>query len=265
VFAKLNGITMAYQERRQAEHPVLLLVHGFPLDSRMWAAQLDGLAAEARLIAPDLRGHGRSDAPPGPYTVDGHADDLAALLDLLGIERAIVAGLSMGGYVAFAMWHRHAARVAGLALLDTRAEPDTPAGRANRDAGIALIRERGVLAVAGDMLPKVLAPSSQRDAGLTERVRAMMADQPASGMIGALAAMRDRPDSVPTLATITVPTLVAAGADDQLTPPADARAMGARIRGAEVAIIPQAGHLSPMENPAAVNGALVALIRRVRP
>lgn len=265
MFVRLNDITMAYQERRQAERPVVLLVHGFPLDSRMWGAQLDGLAAEARLIAPDLRGHGRSDAPPGPYTVDGHADDLAALLDLLGIERAIVAGLSMGGYVALAMWRRHAARVAGLALLDTRAEPDTPAGRANRDAGIALIRERGVSALAGDLLPKVMAPVSLRDGELAGRVRAMMADQPALGMIGALGALRDRPDSVPTLATITVPTLVAAGAEDQLTPPDDARKMAARIEGAAMAVIGDAGHLSPMENPAEVNEALAALIRRVRP
>ncbi len=261
----LNGITMAYQERRQVDRPVLLLVHGFPLDSRMWSAQLEGLAGEARLIAPDLRGHGRSDAPAGPYTVEGHADDLAALLDLLGIEQAIVAGLSMGGYVAFAMWRRHAARVAGLALLDTRAEPDTPAGRANRDAGIALIRERGVPALADDLLPKVVAPVSLRDGVLTGRVRTMMADQPALGMIGALGALRDRPDSVPTLATISVPCLVVVGAEDQLTPPEDARKMAARIGGADMAVIGDAGHMSPMENPAAVNEVLTTFIRRVQP
>lgn len=265
MFARLNDITMAYQERRQVERPVVLLVHGFPLDSRMWAAQLEGLAGEARLIAPDLRGHGRSDAPPGPYTVDNHADDLAALLDVLDIERAIVVGLSMGGYVAFAMWRRHAARVAGLALLDTRAEPDTPAGRANRDAGIALIREQGVSALAGDLLPKVVAPVSLRDDALAGRVRTMMADQPALGMIGALGAMRDRPDSVPTLATITVPTLVAVGEEDQPTPPADGRKMAAGIAGAQMVVIADAGHLSPLENPAAINEALAALIRRVGP
>ena len=262
--ARLNDMTMAYEERGQVDRPVLLLVHGFPLDSRMWSAQLDGLASEARVIAPDLRGHGRSDAPPGPYSVDRHADDLAALLDILGVGRAVVAGLSMGGYVAFALWRRHGPRVAGLALLDTRAEPDTPPGRANRDAGMALVRERGAAAIADDMLPKILAPASLRDAALAARVHAMMADQSPLGIIGALAALRDRPDSVPTLATIAVPTMIAAGEEDRLTPPDDARRMAARIPGAHVAIIPGAGHLSPLENPGAVNAALVGLLHRVR-
>jgi pimeloyl-ACP methyl ester carboxylesterase len=262
MYATVNGARLAYRDRGQGRPAALLLIHGFPLDHRMWAAQLAGLSAHARVIAPDLRGFGRSAAAPlaRPLTMDQHADDLAGLLDHLGIGSAVVAGLSMGGYIAFAFWRRHRARVQALVLADTRAEGDSPQAQANRDASAAKVRAAGVAAIAGDMLPRLLAPAGLANPRLAERMRAMMADQPAETVIAALGGLRDRPDSRPTLPAITVPTLVLVGAHDALTPPADATALAATIPGARLVIIPAAGHMSPLENPRAVNAALRSFV-----
>lgn len=263
MYVTVNGMRMMVRERGGAGGQTLLLVHGFPLDSRMWCEQLSGLAGRARILAPDLRGHGLSDAPQGPYSMEQHADDLAALLDHLGVKKAMVAGLSMGGYVTFALWRRHPRRVAGLALVDTRAEPDTPAGKASRDVTAARVRETGPRVLADEMMPKLLAPQNLADERITAPLREMILGQPITGLTGALHALRDRADSTPTLSTITVPTAVIVGAADAITPPADATAMAAQIRGAQLVVIPGAGHLSPLENPHAVNKALEELIARV--
>ena len=233
----LNGVRIAYHDRGRRHGTALLLIHGFPLDHRMWASQLVGLSADVRVIAPDLRGFGRSAAPhplevtPGPLTMEQHADDLAALLDHLAVERAVVAGLSMGGYIAFAFWRRHRERVQALVLLDTRAEPDAPQARANRDAAAVKVRQAGSAAIAGEMLPRLLAPANLSNQRIADRVLTMMAEQPVEGVAGALAGLRDRADSRPTLPTISVPTLVLVGEHDALTPPADAAAMAAAIPG----------------------------------
>jgi 3-oxoadipate enol-lactonase len=252
----VNGIRMAYRDRGRSHETVLLLIHGFPLDSRLWDAQLASLASNVRVIAPDLRGSGRSDAPPGPYGMDQHADDLVSLLDSLGIRRAVVAGLSMGGYIAFALWRRYPERVRALVLADTRAEPDSPPARANRDASAARVRTSGPAAFAEEMLPRLMAPASMGHPRIRSRALHMMAEQTTAGLLGALAALRDRPDSCPLLPDIAVPTLVIVGREDILTPPADARAMADAIPRARVVEVPGAGHLSPLENPRAFDAAL---------
>jgi 3-oxoadipate enol-lactonase len=269
----VNGVRIAYHDRGQLHGTALLLIHGFPLDHRMWAPQLAGLSADVRVIAPDLRGFGRSAAPtaaplevtPGPLTMEQHADDLAALLDHLAIERAIVAGLSMGGYIAFAFWRRHPERVQALVLLDTRAELDAPQARANRDAAAVKVRQAGSAAIAGEMLPRLLAPANLSNRRIADRALTMMAEQPVEGVAGALAGLRDRADSRPTLPTISVPTLVLVGEHDALTPPADAAAMAAAIPGARLVVVPRAGHLSTLENPRAINGAMRAFVRKIAP
>lgn len=260
----VNGVRLAYRERGRGQPSTLLLIHGFPLDHRMWDAQSVGLADQARVIAPDLRGFGRSAAAVAdPLTMDQHADDLAGLLDALKIGRAVVAGLSMGGYIALAFWRRHRARVQALVLADTRAEADAPAARANRDAAAAKVRAAGVAALAEDMLPRLLAPANLARPRLAERLRAMMVAQPAETVIAALAGLRDRPDSRPTLPTITAPTLVLVGEHDALTPAADAAALAAAIPAARLVVIPAAGHMSPVENPRAVNAALRTFLREI--
>lgn len=263
MFATINGIRLAYYQRGKANETTLLLIHGFPLDHRLWEAQLRGLSAEARVVAPDLRGHGRSGLTPGTATMVQHADDLAALLDHLGIGQAIVAGLSMGGYVAFAFWRRHRERVRALALLDTRAEADSVVARAGRDAAAAKARQAGAAAIADEMLPRLLAPANLANPKIAGAARRMMAEQPVEGIVAALAGLRDRADSRPILSTITVPTLVVVGEHDAITPPADAQAMAAAIPAARLVTVPGAGHLSPLENPRAVNAALRKLMIRL--
>lgn len=263
MYVNVNGVRLACYQRGKGREPVLLLIHGFPLDHRLWEAQLFGLASEAWVIAPDLRGFGRSEHGSDPLTMEQHADDLAALLDRLGVDRAVVAGLSMGGYITFAFWRRHCARVRGLVLADTRAEPDTAVGRAGRDLAAQRVQEVGAAVFAEEMLSRLLPPSSVSKPKIVEAARAMMAAQPVQGIVAALAGLRDREDNRPLLPTINVPTLVVVGAEDTVTPPSDAAAMADAIPGARLVTIPRAGHLSPMENPRAFNAALRAFLRQV--
>jgi 3-oxoadipate enol-lactonase len=261
MFAQVNGVRLAYGDRGRDGEMSLLLVHGFPLDRRLWAAQVNAFVNLTRVITPDLRGCGRSGVVPGPLTMDQHADDLAALLDRLEIRRVVVGGLSMGGYVAFALWRRHPERVQGLILADTRAEPDSEAARAGRDAAAVKVRQAGAETYADEMLPRLLAPASRASTRIAGAARRMMAEQPVDGIVAALAGLRDRVDSRSTLATITVPTLVVVGEADVITPPADAQVMAAAIPSARLELIPRAGHLSPLENPRAFNAAVRAFLR----
>jgi 3-oxoadipate enol-lactonase len=251
----VHGVNLAVEVR--GEGPAVLFVHGYPLDHTIWREQIDRLEGYRR-IAPDLRGMGRSDAPDLGYGMEIYAADLAALLDSLGVDDVILCALSMGGYIAFEFLRNWRSRVRGLVLMDTRAEPDTPESRRGRDATAALARERGSSAVAEAMLPKVLAPATLAERPkVVERVRAMMAATPVAGVVGALAAMRDRAGSEALLPTLAgLPTLVVVGEADDLTPPDGARTMAQAIPGARLVVIPGAGHLPPVEQPGATTNAL---------
>jgi YbgC/YbaW family acyl-CoA thioester hydrolase len=251
----VNGVNLAVDVRGSG--PAILFVHGYPLDHTIWEPQLQALDGWRR-IAPDLRGMGLSDAPDLGYSMATYADDLAALLDTLGVERAVLCGLSMGGYVVFEFLRRWRGRAAGLVLVDTRAEPDGMEAKRGRDVAATQAREKGAAAIAEAMLPKMFAPSAAvKKPELVERVRALMAATPVAGIVGALGAIRDRPDSTPLLATLSdLPTLVLAGTDDQITPPPSAAAMAAAIPGARCMTIPGAGHLATVEEPAATTEAI---------
>jgi 3-oxoadipate enol-lactonase len=256
----LNGVNLAVEVK--GEGPAILFIHGYPHDRSIWAqpvAELEGF----RRIAPDLRGMGESDAPDLGYSIETYAGDLAALLDTLGVEETVLCGLSMGGYVAFEFLRRWPRRVRGLVLMDTRAEADTAEAKRGRDASAATVRESGSAAVAATLLPGMLAPSTlEGSPEVVERVRAMMAATPVAGMVGALGAMRDRPDSTELLPSLAgLPTLVLVGEDDALTPPAQARAMADAIPGAAFGIIRGAGHLPPVERPAETTRALREFLR----
>jgi pimeloyl-ACP methyl ester carboxylesterase len=246
-----GGLELAYDEAGSGLP--LLLVHGWPHDRTMWAGQLGGLATYARVLAPDLRGAGSSTVR-GPYTMDQYADDLVAFLDSLGLASAVVCGLSMGGYIAFSMLRRHRDRIRGLILADTRATADTEEARANRGRLITLIEQEGMTALAARQLPSSVARSTlERQAPLAETVRQMMASAPPEGAIGALRAMAERPDSTPLLGTIDVPAVVIGGAEDAITPPDVLREMAAAIPNGRIELLEHAGHLAPLERPAAFN------------
>lgn len=238
----------------------LLLVHGFPLDSESWAPQLEVFGRQRRVIAPDLAGFGASGAP-GHASLDAHADDLARLLDELGIPRVVLAGLSMGGYIAFAMWRRHRDRISALVLADTRAGADAPEAQERRAALAERVLAEGTEPLLGNVQPGLL--SAAAPGRIAAGVRAIIERQPPEGAASALLAMAARPDSTADLANIDVPVLVAVGAADAITPPSESEAMVASLKRASLAMIPRAGHLSNLEEPGAFNGALRAFLDEV--
>ena len=250
----VNGVTLALED--QGEGRAILFIHGYPLDKRIWQNQVNDLQGWRR-IAPDLRGLGKSDAPDLGYSMATYAADLSALLDALGVRQVVLCGLSMGGYIAFELVRSHRERVVGLVLISTKAEADSAEGRKARDQAAGVARERGAGAIAESMLPRLLAAESQQDAALVAGVRSMMSAAPVPGIVGALAAMRDRPDSTALLGTLTdLPTLVIAGESDQLIPLADVTRMHDALPNSMLKVIPGAGHLAPMEQPLLVTQAL---------
>jgi 3-oxoadipate enol-lactonase len=246
-----DGIEIGYDDVGAGD-PVVFL-HGFPHSRALWAPQLAALLGHARCIAPDLRGFGETTAAE-PYSMDRYADDLAALLDALRIERAVVCGLSMGGYVAFAFWRRHRGRVRGMILADTRAGADSEEGKRKREEMIALATERGSAGVADAMITGMVGKSTREKVPeVADSIHRMLERAPVDGVIGALKAMIARPDSTPTLETIDVPTLILVGEEDVLTPPKEAELLHEAIRGSRFQVIAGAGHVSNVERPAAVN------------
>jgi 3-oxoadipate enol-lactonase len=246
-----NDIAIGYDEAGSGL-PVVLL-HGFPLNRSLWTAQLDGLAAPCRVLAFDLRGFGESTVT-GPFSMDQWADDIAASLAALGIARAVIAGMSMGGYVAFALWRRHPALVRAMILADTRAGADDDDARTRRRELMAIASEKGSGPVADAMLPGMVGRTTrEKQPDLAESIHRMMALAPPRGVVGALDALIRRPDSTTTLATIDVPALIVVGDEDVLTPPREARAIQQGIRGSRLEVLTGAGHVSNVERPAAFN------------
>jgi 3-oxoadipate enol-lactonase len=204
-----------------------------------------------------LRGMGRSDPLPGSYSMDSYADDLVALLDHLGVGQAIAAGMSMGGYVLFALLRRHPERVKGVILINTKAAADTEEARQGRYKMAEQARGEGATPIAESMLPKMLTEQTRdQQPELAEFVHRMMAATPVEGITGALEAMAQRPDSTPLLGSIQVPTLIIAGSDDALIPQSVAQEMHRAIPNAELVIIDGAAHAAVLERPAAVNQAI---------
>lgn len=238
----------------------LLLVHAWPLDASMWEAEVEAFSGDADVLSPSLPGFGGT-APAGEVlTMDAAADHLAGELDRAGADRAVVCGMSIGGYVAFSLWRRHRERIAGLLLADTRAESDDDAGRGRRRAVAEKARAQGSGAIADDP-PALLSEAA--DAPLWERVKAIIRRQPGEAIAAAALGMGQRPDSRPILPEIDVPTLVVVGADDTLTPPPMSEAMAAAIPNADLAVIQGAGHLANLEAPGEFQAAVRDLLRRV--
>lgn len=248
-----------------ADRLTALMVHGFPLSSALWQFQTEDLVNFARIIAPDLRGHGQSDPVEGPYSVQLFADDCVDLMGHLGVAPPfVVNGLSMGGYVALEIFRRYGDHVGGLILSSTQATADSPAAKENRNNAIKTVKEKGVQALVDGLMPKLLSPKTyDEQPDIVEFVHAMMMETSAEGVMGALAAMRDRPDSTETLSKIDVPTLIIHGADDNLIPVSQAEAMHAAIPNSRLIIISDAGHLPNLEQPDAYNDAVIDFLEEL--
>ncbi|HLF28331.1 MAG TPA: alpha/beta fold hydrolase [Anaerolineae bacterium] len=243
----------------------LLLIHGFPLDRSLWRAQIEGLQSVARVITPDLRGFGQSGDAPETMTMEEYAADLKLLLDSLSIKQAVVCGLSMGGYIALAFFAKYPNRVKGLILANTRAGADSEQAREARHANAKKAFEEGVPVLAEAMLPKMLTEQTRttRDS-LTTYVRSMMAHQPPAGVAAALRGMAARPDRTSILGAINVHTLIITSRDDTLIPPSESEALAKAIPGSKLVFIPNAAHLSNVENPEAFNAAVREFIQKLK-
>jgi pimeloyl-ACP methyl ester carboxylesterase len=229
--------------------PTVLLLHAFPLDERMWEGQRAALeAAGHRLVAPRLPG------PEPELGFDVWAQRVLGLVD----GAFVPVGCSMGGYLAFELWRQARERIPALALVDTRATPDTPEQREARNDAIRLLGEAGREAFWDDLAPRLF--SAAADFAVVARAREIALEQPLTGLVAAQETIRDRIDSRPTLATIDVPVLVAVGEEDGMTPPSDADAMAAAIAGARLVRVAGAGHLAPLERPDEVTETLVGFL-----
>jgi pimeloyl-ACP methyl ester carboxylesterase len=261
--AIINGINLAFDDTGIG-NPVLF-IHGFPLCRRMWHPQLRKLGeAGYRVIAPDLRGFGDSDAVEGPYSMDQFADDIVALLDHLAIEKAVIGGMSMGGYVLFNLCERYPERLLGACFITTRPTADDDAGKARR-----LQLARDVMKFGPQVIADVFHPVLFTEASLTERpklveeVSRWMTATDSRGLAGGLLAMRERRDYTAFLSSIRIPSLAIGAAGDLASPPENARAIAAAIPGCKLCIVPDAGHMANLEHPGAFNRCLLDFFKDV--
>jgi len=258
--AKINGINIAYDDAGSG--PAVLLVHGYPLCRRMWRPQAEALReAGYRVIAPDLRGFGDSESGDAPFSMDRFADDMAGLLDHLGIEQAAVAGMSMGGYVLLNLLERHPRRIAAALFVVTRAGADDPAGKNKRTALADEVR-RGRPQAVGEAFRGVLfaEQTPARMPGIVAEVEGMMASADPQGLAGGLLAMRERKDYAPSLPSFRLPCLVIGAEQDRAIPPDQSEALAAGLPDSTLRLLPGGGHMVNLEQPEAFNAALVEFL-----
>ncbi len=263
--ATIRNSKVPYLDTGEAQSPrVLLLVHAFPVGMRMW----DPVAVPAgwRAVAPALPGFDGAEPPPAASTaIDDYARFVIDFMDHLHIDSAVLGGASMGGYVAFAAWRLEHLRWRGLVLADTRSGADSEQGRAGREKALETIRTRGTHGLAEEMLPKLLGETTRaRQPQLVDHVRRLIERQTNQGVNDAVVRLRDRPDSTPLLPEIGVPALIIVGEEDAITTPAEAEQMRVGLEDARLVRIPEAGHLSCLENPAAFNAALAAFLSEIQ-
>ncbi len=253
----INGARLFYTDQGDPQAPPVIFIHGFPFSHAMWSSQLEYLSHNFRTIALDLRGHGQSDVGDGQYTIEGHVDDLMGLLDHLQIDRTAIVGLSMGGYITLRAVERHPDRFGAIVLCDTRSEADDNAGKIKRAETAASVKVHGADVFARGFLPVVFAPDSfQKCPVAVETVRQLICGTPPLSLAGNLIAMAGRTDTSGSLGKIKAPTLILVGEHDNLTPVSAAQALQNGIPGAQLQVVPHAGHLSNLENPAAFNELL---------
>lgn len=253
----INGIELGYEILGQTGQPIVL-IHGFGLDRSIWRDVASRYLANHRVILPDVRGHGESEAPKGVYSMTVLAKDIKHLLEFLGVSKAIICGHSMGGYIALAFAENVPERLAGLGLITTRAKPDSEEGRAGRYEMVEKVKEDG-----SKVLAQSLAPKLSQDEAIVSRMKEMIAQTPANGIIGALKGMAERPDRRDLLPKIKVPALVVAGEADQIINLQDAEQMARALPRGEFLSIEGAGHMPMLETKSELGQGLLSLIHRM--
>jgi 3-oxoadipate enol-lactonase len=246
------------------EGPLVVLLHPFPVNHEFWLPVAQTLATRYRVILPDLRGHGDSGVGEGPATMVKHAADIASVMDDAEIGRAALVGVSIGGYALFEFWRRHRGRVAALGLCNTKAPADSAEGRAGRLQAAADVLERGTEPFFESMIPRLLGQTT-RDTrpDLVDGALRMMRKMSPEDVAKVQRGMAERPDSVDTLKTINVPTLIVTGDEDILTGVSEAELMRQHISGSQLRVIPKAGHYSPWEQPEEATKLLRQFLERL--
>lgn len=253
----------AWHYEEKGSGPAVVLVHGFPMDQRIWHGQLEGLAMTCRVIAVDLKGFGKSSSNEA-FTIDSMADELVRFLDQVGAIPCVVAGLSMGGYIALSVAARHPQVLRGLVIVSSKAEADTQQGREGRQKTAELAQKSGSKAVADQMLPRVLGEQTMKsNQRLVDDLRQIMESCPPNTIANASFAMRDRLDRTANLPGLTMPVLVILGENDGLIPVSAGQQLAGACKQGRFAAIANAGHMAPMESPEAVNAVIAGFMAEV--
>jgi len=261
----INGINVHFIDVgvQNDRKPPVVLIHGFPFSSEMWSAQVELLKDEHRVIAYDIRGHGKSGVGDGQYLLEFFVDDLITLLDSLNVPKVELCGLSLGGYIALRTIERNPERVSSLILCDTGPKADSNEAKLRRAASIKAVKTNGVNAFAETFLKAVFAPESfQSKPGEVEMIRRMIQSNSETGICGTLLALAGRTDTTESLSRINVPTLILVGELDKITPPNLSEMMHDKIRNSELHVLPNAAHLSNLENPVEFNKQLTNFVGR---
>lgn len=259
---RIDDIQLAYDD--VGIGPAVVFIHGYPFNRSLWSEQTEALTSRFRVVTPDLRGFGESDSSEGPATMNRMAQDVAKLMDRVDIDQAVIAGLSMGGYVALAFSKLFPSRVRALVLADTRAEADTEEAKQTRVQQAEKALAEGMAGIADAMLPKLLTPDTvSKRPEVVKRVRDMMLKTKPQGAASALLGMAEREDQSEFIATMKVPVLILVGREDAITPVADSEKMQSMIAGARLVVIDNAGHVSNLEQTEQFNGALLKFLNEV--
>lgn len=260
----VNGTELYYEVTGDAKSRPIVLIHGFPFSHEMWQSQVELLRNDFRVVSYDVRGHGSSAVGDGQYMLEFFVDDLIALLDHLKIDKTIVCGLSMGGYVALRSVERNPERFSAMILCDTSSEADTNEAKLRRAASIMAVKREGVKAFAETLLKTVFAPESlQRKVDAVQMIRRLIESNSSTGICGTLLALASRTETTSSLPQMNLPTLILVGEVDKLTPPSISEMMQRKLPSSELYIIPSAAHLSNLENPAEFNKRLRDFLKKL--
>lgn len=253
----VNDLSVSYTDEGPVDAPVIIFIHGFPLNNSMWDMQVEALKDQYRVVAYDVRGHGNTDPGTYDFSIEQFAVDLINFMDAIRIEKAILCGLSMGGYIALNAVNAYRERFDALILCDTQCMADTPEAKEKRMKSIAVIRENGLELYANESLNNLFAPESL-SAGIEEiaAVKMMIMKTSEKSLISTIHALADRKDTCSKLPDIEIPVLIIAGKEDKITPPSVAQKMHVMIKASVLCIIEHAGHLSNLENPDEFNRQL---------